>query len=174
MKENGRLYATVPSYSFLWSEEDILAGHFRRYTLKGLSKTCLIQVVLELQELVHLQKSDLNEKDNKIDELTEQLTKLNEEQEKQKTQAINKEVNKPSSKKPEWDKDGNPKNGKQRKRKTQLGTHHPRTPSAHCSKFKAIHQRAGKQFEHPGQYHYGKIGCNVRSTDPLTGQPGRN
>jgi SAM-dependent methyltransferase len=37
LKENGRLYVTVPSYSFLWSEKDINAGHFRRYTLKGIS-----------------------------------------------------------------------------------------------------------------------------------------
>lgn len=37
IKKGGRLYATVPSYSFLWSEEDILAGHFRRYTLEDIS-----------------------------------------------------------------------------------------------------------------------------------------
>ena len=29
---------TVPSYSFLWSEEDVFAGHFRRYALKDISK----------------------------------------------------------------------------------------------------------------------------------------
>lgn len=33
MRQGGRLYATVPSYSFLWSAEDVLAGHFRRYAL---------------------------------------------------------------------------------------------------------------------------------------------
>lgn len=32
MKPNGRLYATVPAYSFLWSAEDVEAGHYRRYT----------------------------------------------------------------------------------------------------------------------------------------------
>lgn len=37
IKEEGYLYATVPSYSFLWSDEDIYAGHFRRYTLEGIS-----------------------------------------------------------------------------------------------------------------------------------------
>jgi len=37
MKKGGRLYATVPSYSFLWSEEDVLAGHFRRYALRDIS-----------------------------------------------------------------------------------------------------------------------------------------
>jgi SAM-dependent methyltransferase len=38
MKKGGRLYATVPSYSFLWSEKDVLAGHFRRYNLEDISK----------------------------------------------------------------------------------------------------------------------------------------
>jgi len=33
----GRLYVTVPAYLFLWSHQDELAGHFRRYTLKTLS-----------------------------------------------------------------------------------------------------------------------------------------
>jgi SAM-dependent methyltransferase len=35
--DQGRLYITVPAYQFLWSREDIDAGHFRRYTLKKLS-----------------------------------------------------------------------------------------------------------------------------------------
>jgi 2-polyprenyl-3-methyl-5-hydroxy-6-metoxy-1,4-benzoquinol methylase len=38
LRHKGRLYATVPSYRFLWSQEDDLAGHFRRYTLKEISK----------------------------------------------------------------------------------------------------------------------------------------
>ena len=38
MKKGGHLYATVPSYSFLWSAEDVLAGHFRRYALEDISK----------------------------------------------------------------------------------------------------------------------------------------
>ncbi|MBN1694356.1 hypothetical protein JW879_03025 [candidate division WOR-3 bacterium] len=37
IKKEGLLYATVPSFPFLWSREDILAGHFRRYTLKGIA-----------------------------------------------------------------------------------------------------------------------------------------
>lgn len=36
MLDEGRLYITVPAYSFLWSEEDITAGHFRRYSLKSI------------------------------------------------------------------------------------------------------------------------------------------
>lgn len=38
LKKEGRLYITVPAYSFLWSEEDISAGHFRRYTLERISE----------------------------------------------------------------------------------------------------------------------------------------
>lgn len=34
---SGRLYITVPAYSFLWSVEDDHAGHHRRYTTKSLS-----------------------------------------------------------------------------------------------------------------------------------------
>ncbi|HEY1220920.1 MAG TPA: class I SAM-dependent methyltransferase [Bryobacteraceae bacterium] len=32
----GRVYITVPAYPWLWSDEDILAGHFRRYNSPGL------------------------------------------------------------------------------------------------------------------------------------------
>lgn len=35
---NGMLYLTVPAYQFLWSHEDKVAGHFRRYTLSTLCK----------------------------------------------------------------------------------------------------------------------------------------
>lgn len=38
MKTNGYLYATVPSFQFLWSEEDVFAGHFRRYNLENMHK----------------------------------------------------------------------------------------------------------------------------------------
>ncbi|MFB6257520.1 MAG: class I SAM-dependent methyltransferase [Flavobacteriales bacterium] len=37
LQEKGKLYLTVPAYSFLWSNEDIGAGHFRRYTKKGMT-----------------------------------------------------------------------------------------------------------------------------------------
>lgn len=37
-EKGGYLYATVPAYSFLWSQEDVTAGHFRRYTLKSISR----------------------------------------------------------------------------------------------------------------------------------------
>lgn len=32
LKPGGRMYVTVPAFSALWSREDELAGHFRRYT----------------------------------------------------------------------------------------------------------------------------------------------
>ena len=35
---NGSIYITVPSYNFLWSNDDVNAGHYRRYTIKSLSK----------------------------------------------------------------------------------------------------------------------------------------
>ena len=34
----GKLYITVPAYNWLWSHEDVHAGHFRRYTLCYLRK----------------------------------------------------------------------------------------------------------------------------------------
>jgi SAM-dependent methyltransferase len=39
MRKNARLYVTVPSYSFLWSAEDVFSGHFRRYDLGRIVKT---------------------------------------------------------------------------------------------------------------------------------------
>ncbi len=36
LSDDGRLYLTVPAYSFLWSEDDRYAQHYRRYTLKNL------------------------------------------------------------------------------------------------------------------------------------------
>ena len=36
--KGGYLYLTVPSFGFLWSEEDDLAGHYRRYSLKNISR----------------------------------------------------------------------------------------------------------------------------------------
>ncbi len=36
LKQGGRFYAAVPALPFLWSREDVLAGHFRRYTRASL------------------------------------------------------------------------------------------------------------------------------------------
>ena len=34
----GKLYITVPAYNFLFSDDDVHAGHFRRYTLGSITK----------------------------------------------------------------------------------------------------------------------------------------
>lgn len=39
MEPGGHLFITAPSYSFLWSDEDVEAGHFRRYNAGSLTKT---------------------------------------------------------------------------------------------------------------------------------------
>jgi 2-polyprenyl-3-methyl-5-hydroxy-6-metoxy-1,4-benzoquinol methylase len=36
VKHGGRLYITVPAYPFLWSAEDVSAGHCRRYSLTSI------------------------------------------------------------------------------------------------------------------------------------------
>ena len=38
LARNGRLYITVPAHPWLWSDDDVAAGHFRRYTLETLSR----------------------------------------------------------------------------------------------------------------------------------------
>ena len=37
MIQGGRLYITVPAYNFLFSDDDVHAGHYRRYTLGSLT-----------------------------------------------------------------------------------------------------------------------------------------
>lgn len=39
LKPGGRLYVTVPAYNWLWSDEDIRAGHHRRYTINKLARS---------------------------------------------------------------------------------------------------------------------------------------
>ncbi len=34
----GRLFITVPAFSWLWSDDDVAAGHFRRYTISQLRR----------------------------------------------------------------------------------------------------------------------------------------
>jgi len=36
LRNQGKLYLTVPAFQFLWSGDDVRAGHFKRYTLKKL------------------------------------------------------------------------------------------------------------------------------------------
>ena len=49
----------------------------------------------------------------------QRINALKQEQDEEKNKQINKEVNQPSSKKPEWDKDGNPINKKKKKNQTR-------------------------------------------------------
>ncbi len=36
LRSGGRVYVTTPAYRWLWSLEDVAAGHYRRYTLRSL------------------------------------------------------------------------------------------------------------------------------------------
>jgi hypothetical protein len=85
-----------------------------REELEALSKAELIKIILDQREMFY---DRIEEKDKRINELTEQLAGLNRQLDEQKNKEINRHVNEPSSKKPEWDKDGNPKKKKKRKKK---------------------------------------------------------
>ncbi|MES9857819.1 MAG: hypothetical protein ABW166_14650, partial [Sedimenticola sp.] len=101
-----------------------------RKELEKLPKAKLIAMILEQRGETHLL---LEEKDNQITDLSEQLDKLKDDidrkKDEQKIKEINKHVNQPTSKKPEWDKDGNPKpktkgqkkNRKKRKKRAGCG-----------------------------------------------------
>ena len=41
LQPGGRLYVTVPAYALLWSDEDELAGHHRRYTRSRLERVAV-------------------------------------------------------------------------------------------------------------------------------------
>ncbi len=93
--------------------------------LSTLPKGKLIAMILEQREDTRMQ---LEEIDKLITELSDQLAKLQGETDKekagQKIKDINKHVNQPTSKKPEWDKDGNPKSttkGQKKKRTKRTG-----------------------------------------------------
>jgi SAM-dependent methyltransferase len=38
LEDGGRLYLTVPAFDWLWAEDDVVAGHFRRYTRASLGQ----------------------------------------------------------------------------------------------------------------------------------------
>lgn len=82
--------------------------------LRKLSKAKLIRIIFEQNKTHALQMA---EQHKQITQLTEQLAKYKLQSDEDKTKEINKKVNEPSSKKPEWDKDGNPKWVKPNKRK---------------------------------------------------------
>ena len=115
-----------------WSRIDAVTaaanGHGRagpdKARLSILPKARLIAMILEQREDA---RTRLEEKDKQIAELNEQLAKLQgeigEEEAAQKIKDINKHANQPTSKKPEWDKDGNPKPAsKDRKKKRRKRT----------------------------------------------------
>lgn len=39
MQPKGKVFITVPAFQFLWSNEDVDAGHFRRYSIPQISET---------------------------------------------------------------------------------------------------------------------------------------
>ena len=41
LRPGGLLFLTVPAYAFLYSAEDVAAGHFRRYTLRTLNRALM-------------------------------------------------------------------------------------------------------------------------------------
>jgi 2-polyprenyl-3-methyl-5-hydroxy-6-metoxy-1,4-benzoquinol methylase len=47
LKPGGYFYCTVPAYKWLWSHEDVKAGHYRRYSLKEV-KAKMIQAGFEI------------------------------------------------------------------------------------------------------------------------------
>jgi len=53
LRPRGRLYLTVPAYGWLWSREDEAAGHFRRYSRRGLGRL-LREVGFEVDYLTAL------------------------------------------------------------------------------------------------------------------------
>jgi len=94
-----------------------------------LPKAKLIAIILEQRKEARIL---LEEKEKRITELKRQLAKLQDEVDKekaeQKIKEINKHVNQPTSKKPEWDKDGNPTpatKGQKKKRKKRPGCGNP-------------------------------------------------
>jgi SAM-dependent methyltransferase len=38
LRPGGTVYITVPAFEWLWSQEDVFAGHYRRYTRRSLSR----------------------------------------------------------------------------------------------------------------------------------------
>jgi hypothetical protein len=81
-----------------------------RARLEKLSKARLIELILEEREAARLR---LEAKEKRIAELSAELARVQREHDEQshgrKIRDINQQVNEPSSKKPEWDKDGNPR-----------------------------------------------------------------
>jgi len=49
----GKLYITIPAYNFLWSDEDNIAGHYRRYNLYQL-ESIVKKIGLEIEYFTYI------------------------------------------------------------------------------------------------------------------------
>ena len=87
---------------------------------KSLPKKDLVDKFMDVQEKFFKQKQEIIKKEQEIQKLKEELKRNKEESELQRIKDVNATTNQPSSKKPEWDKDGNPK-PKRPKKKTKNG-----------------------------------------------------
>lgn len=118
-----------------------------RSQLAKQSKAELIAQVLAWHDRANALHEAMAEKDQTIAELRAQLAQSKRKEHDQKTKEANRSANEPSSKKPEWDKDGNPKPPKSadrerrkrkkrpgcgNKRKTREPDHTNITPLEHC------------------------------------------
>ena len=81
---------------------------------KKLRRGDLEDQFMENQDELFRKGQEIVEKDQEIQTLKEKLKEI---ENNQKTLDANREVNQPSSKKPEWDKDGNLSSGKSKKKK---------------------------------------------------------
>ena len=111
--------------------------HLSLGSLNKLPKSKLIEILHEQWEAEEFARIKLEEKDKQIAELKEQLiqlqNKINKEKDEQTIKDINKSANEPTSKKPEWDKDGNPK-PKKRCKKTKKSKRKKRTGCGNMGK----------------------------------------
>jgi len=131
--------------------------------LERLPKAKLIQMILDQRETTRIQ---IKEKDRQIAKLSERLAELKGAADKEKTDQkikdINKHTNQPTSKRPEWDKDGNPKpqeNGKKKKKKKRK-----RRPG--CG-------NAGKSGLAPGETNFTPLEACPDCGNPLGGRKGK-
>jgi transposase len=83
----------------------------------ALSRMSKAKVIILFSQLRKAFLLEIENKTRKIEELSQRIETLEREKDTDKRKAINKESNQPSSKKPEWDKDGNPKTRKKSRQK---------------------------------------------------------